>query len=72
MLNPGGYLGIMTRFYPEIHGVPEAETFANWYYHRDDTHIVFYSPDTFQWIADKKNLEIIFHNQKDFIILQAR
>lgn len=44
-LKPGGWLGIMTAMVePQI-------DFANWYYRRDPTHVVFYSRATFQWLA---------------------
>lgn len=44
-LKPGGYLGIMTKM------VPSDEVFPNWHYRRDDTHVTFYSPATFRWMA---------------------
>jgi SAM-dependent methyltransferase len=44
MLNSGGVLGIMTAFRPEA--------FATWYYKRDLTHIRFFTPQTFEWIAE--------------------
>jgi hypothetical protein len=46
-LKPGRYLGIMTKM------VPSEEEFPDWYYRRDDTHVVFYRPATFQWMADQ-------------------
>jgi len=45
-LYPGGILGIMTAFRPQ------KELFGEWYYKRDLTHIRFFSPRTFRWIAD--------------------
>jgi SAM-dependent methyltransferase len=45
LLRPGGILGIMTL----LHG-PETNL-ATWYYLKDPTHVVFYSKNTFQWIA---------------------
>ncbi len=42
-LKDGGVLGLMTAF--------RVEDFANWYYKRDLTHIIFFSPKTFQWLA---------------------
>jgi len=44
-LNPGGYLGIMTKL------APTKEHFANWYYKKDPTHVSFYSRSTFEWLA---------------------
>lgn len=48
MLKKGGVLGVMTQLIPE--------TFADWWYHRDPTHLVFYSPHTFNWIATRYSL----------------
>lgn len=49
MLNPGGVLGIMTLM------LTEPEEFENWYYRREDTHVAFYTPNTFRWISSKLN-----------------
>ena len=58
MLQPGGYLGIMTGIRPQ----PEA--FSDWHYHRDPTHIGFYSPVTFAWIAARRDagVPVLFGN----------
>ena len=45
LLAPGAYLAIMTDILEDI------RKFPGWYYHRDPTHVAFYSPNTFQWIA---------------------
>ncbi len=61
MLCPGGVLGIMTAFRPE--------DFTNWYYKRDLTHIHFFTPKTFAWIA--AFLEAKLHiPQSGVVILQ--
>lgn len=44
-LNPGGYLGIMTKL------APTKDRFANWYYKKDPTHVSFFSRSTFEWLA---------------------
>ncbi len=46
LLNPGGILGIMTRFQTED------ERFANWSYRRDPTHVTFYKEATFHVLAE--------------------
>ena len=51
-LKPGGFLGIMTLFVPSIDG------FADWYYRREDTHVTFYSPKTFQLLAERWSAEL--------------
>lgn len=45
LLAPGTYLGIMTDILEDIRKFPD------WYYHRDPTHVAFYTPHTFQWLA---------------------
>ncbi len=46
LLRPGGWLGVMTAMLDDWADFPE------WYYHRDPTHIAFYSRRTMGWIAD--------------------
>jgi len=45
LIEPGGWLGIMTDPVPEG-GIP-----PNWYYLRDPTHVSFYRERTLRWIA---------------------
>ena len=54
LLVPGGWLGIMTDILEDRAG------FADWYYHRDPTHVAFYTHPTFLWIAAWLGLEIEF------------
>jgi len=70
VIAPGGYLAVMTQFYPASHGEPDPTEFAKWYYQRDPTHIRFFSPETFRWLEGHKNFKITFLNDKDFVILQ--
>ncbi len=72
LINPRGYLSVMTRQVPKKNELPCRESFDNWYYKRDPTHIVFYSSNTFTWIADNFGMDIIFNNEKDFIVLQMK
>ncbi len=60
-LRKDGLLGIMTAF--------RIEAFADWYYKRDLTHIAFYTPQTFQWIADYFDAEM-FIPQSGVVILK--
>lgn len=41
----GGWLGIMTELRPPLSDFPD------WYYHRDPTHVSFYSEATMRWLA---------------------
>lgn len=69
-ISPKGYLAVMTRLYPREGGKPDPKVFEKWYYRRDPTHIAFYCPETFSWIANSFGFKIIFNNEKDFIILK--
>jgi len=44
-LNEGGVLGLMTAF--------RVDEFEKWYYKRDLTHINFFTPSTFEWLAKR-------------------
>jgi SAM-dependent methyltransferase len=46
LLEPSGWLGVMTQL------APPRESFLDWGYRRDPTHVSFYRPETFAWIAD--------------------
>ena len=65
-----GYLAVMTRFYPVKNNTLCPETFSKWYYKRDPTHVAFYCPKTFSWIADEFAMNICHNNENDFIIMQ--
>lgn len=45
MLQPGGWLGIMTRFQTDD------ARFVQWHYRRDPTHVVFYRAETMAWLG---------------------
>lgn len=51
LLRAEGWLGVMT-------GMLESwEDFPSWYYHRDPTHVNFFSRTTMQWIAERYRWE---------------
>lgn len=52
-LKPGGVLGVMTLFYPQT-----KEEFNKWWYKDDPTHVCFYSPKVFDFIANKLGAEV--------------
>lgn len=66
LLKQGGFLAVMTL----LHG--PVEDFENWWYHSDPTHICFFSMKTFDWISKQFGFEIIYSNQKNFIILKLK
>lgn len=47
MLEPGGWLGVMTCFQTDD------TRFANWHYRKDPTHVVFYREFTLRWLAEQ-------------------
>ena len=49
-----GVLALMTTFHRN-----DREHFLNWFYSRDPTHIVFYTSNTMQKLADRSGLRII-------------
>lgn len=69
-LSAEGYLAVMTRFYPVDNGSPNQNSFKNWYYKRDLTHISFYCTETFSWMAGFFGFNILFNDKKDFIVMQ--
>jgi 2-polyprenyl-3-methyl-5-hydroxy-6-metoxy-1,4-benzoquinol methylase len=52
IIQPGGMIGVMTTCYP-VQG-----RFERWRYKDDNTHVVFYSPSTFQWISEQFGFEL--------------
>ena len=65
LLKPGGWLGLMTK------QVLDQRAFAQWHYIRDLTHICFYSPPTFEYLADRFNAHLTFVG-KDVILMQRK
>lgn len=54
ILKPGGLLGLMTGM------VRDRPAFSRWHYIRDLTHVCFFSRVTFNWIANRWALQVIF------------
>ena len=66
LVKDGGLLGIMTQIYsPDI-------DYKKWWYKNDPTHIVFYQKETFDFIAEKYNLEILYCDNKSITIFKKR
>ncbi|WP_374035302.1 class I SAM-dependent methyltransferase [Bdellovibrio bacteriovorus] len=53
LLKPGGLLGVMTS------GHRGEAVFHDWHYRRDTTHVVFFSEQTMQWIAQTYKMQLI-------------
>ena len=54
LLRHGGMLGIMTK------QVGDRDSFKNWHYIRDRTHISFFSRETFEWLAARTGCRVEF------------
>ena len=54
MLKPEGILALMTK------RVLSREAFSTWHYKNDQTHVCFYSEETFRWIANRYQLSYEF------------
>ena len=52
LLNPGGILAVMTQ------SVVPADQFETWHYRKDETHVCFFAPRTFRWLANKWGAEL--------------
>jgi hypothetical protein len=67
MLDEGGLLAIQTQFHSN-----DPESFRAWYYHKDPTHIVFFTAETFHQMAEQYGCHLIAENGKNMVILQKR
>jgi SAM-dependent methyltransferase len=52
LVKPGGWLGIMTCW------LIDDDAFAHWHYRLDPTHVCFWQPDTFAWLARKQGWQV--------------
>jgi len=64
-LNENGYLAIQTQFHTNV-----LTDFITWYYHRDSTHVVFFTPKTFDILCKQYNCHIVKHNDTNMILIQ--
>ncbi len=62
ILKPGGWLGIKTNLYDF-----KSQSFDNWHYKRDLTHIGFFSSKTIQWLTKKNDINLSYHYQANLI-----
>jgi hypothetical protein len=63
-LRQGGILGIMTQW------VVQPDAFSRWHYKNDRTHICFYSPETFSWLAQKWGTTTVFPERDVVLFLK--
>lgn len=62
-VKPGGYLGLMSKL------VIDRAAFTDWHYKNDDTHICFFSRETFTWLASEWGTAPLFVG-KDVTLFQ--
>lgn len=63
LVKPGGWIGLMTKM------VINKEAFATWHYKNDVTHVVFFSRQTFEYLAERDKLQLEFVGN-DVILLR--
>ncbi len=64
LIRPGGYLAVMTQFRPADPLIGE------WWYAREPTHVAFYSRTTFHWIAAMFGFNLLYMDNKDFVVMR--
>ncbi len=65
LLNKNGIIAIMTLFHKN-----DIEEFKKWWYRRDSTHISFYTPKTFECMANLLGMKTKIVDQKNICLLQ--
>lgn len=63
-LVPGGILSIMTSV------PPSDEDFLKWSYRREQTHISFYTEKALNILAQKHNLQVLYHDKKRITVFK--
>ena len=66
LLKPEGIFTVMTMFRPS------AGKFEEWFYARDDTHVLFFSMNTFEFIAKLKSYDILWNDGKRVVIFRKK
>jgi len=66
LLKPGGWLAVMTTLQVDDAG------FANWYYRRDPTHVVFYRQATLQTIAQRFGWDYVYTGHNASLMFKPR
>lgn len=66
LVRPGGWLGLMTRWLTDDHHFPR------WHYRRDPTHVCFWKPETFRWLAERDGWEVEFMDNPVVLLRRRR
>jgi len=60
-----GYIVLMTKFPPK-----DDKEFLAWWYRRDPTHISFFTPKSFEIMAEKVGIKVVKTIDKDIVVFQ--
>jgi 2-polyprenyl-3-methyl-5-hydroxy-6-metoxy-1,4-benzoquinol methylase len=63
-LTTGGVISIMTLFHPN-----DLESFSQWWYRKDPTHISFYTPQTIGEMGRLLGMKTVFNDSRRVIVL---
>lgn len=66
-LKEDGVLALTTNFHQN-----SDQHFKNWHYMRDHSHVSFYSPRTFEVIAHIIGFELIYHDEKKYVVFKKK
>ena len=66
LIKPRGLLAVMTQF------LVEDVDYQTWWYKNDPTHVAFYNENTFEFLAKKYGLEILFNDHVSVIIFRKK
>lgn len=66
LVKPRGLLAVMTQF------ISAKIDYEKWWYKNDPTHVVFYTEETFAYLASHFNLDIIFNDKNSVIIFRKK
>ncbi len=64
-LRSGGYLALMTQFHTNV-----TDEFLQWWYRKDPTHILFFTPQTFKYLARACGFTLLRYDTKKLLLLQ--
>ncbi|MBD3799903.1 MAG: class I SAM-dependent methyltransferase [Campylobacterales bacterium] len=66
-LVPGGTLALMTQFHQNSEAF-----YRDWWYRRDPTHLVFFTPKSFEIAAELLEMRLVFHDSRKTVLLSKR
>lgn len=64
LVKDGGILAVMTQL------ITEDINYEKWWYKNDPTHVVFYAPETINFLSKKYEMELIYSDNKSVLIFR--